>query len=141
MCTHMFGGRTFTVMIGLFISKAYHFHRRQDRRVLNALRRRRADHKLLICILSTSVTLLSLSGFGLYIWFCFHKTLPYLNPLKIVCPVVALCGLCLALTSFELCYRLKLERGRVKDPSLEKTKNLHEVKHWIEPGTSKTINF
>ena len=31
--------------------------------------------------------------------------------------------------------RLRKQTKRVMDPSLLKTKNLHEVKHWIEPGT------
>ena len=31
-------------------------------------------------------------------------------------------------------FRLRQQTARVMDPSLLKTKNLHEVKHWIEPG-------
>ena len=30
--------------------------------------------------------------------------------------------------------RLLKQRKRVQDPSLLSTKNLHEVKHWVEPG-------
>jgi len=33
----------------------------------------------------------------------------------------------------ELVFRLRKQIRRVMDPSLLKTKNYHEVKHWIEP--------
>ena len=37
------------------------------------------------------------------------------------------------------CCRLRKQTKRVMDPSLLKTKNLHEVKHWIEPGWSFSL--
>ena len=33
----------------------------------------------------------------------------------------------------EICIRLRKQVKRVMDPSLLKTSNFHEVKHWIEP--------
>ena len=35
---------------------------------------------------------------------------------------------------FQQSIRLRKQVKRVMDPSLLKTSNLHEVKHWIEPG-------
>ena len=36
--------------------------------------------------------------------------------------------------------RLLKQRKRVQDPSLLSTKNLHEVKHWVEPGNVMLCN-
>ena len=38
-----------------------------------------------------------------------------------------------------LATRLLKQRKRVQDPSLLSTKNLHEVKHWVEPGVRLTV--
>ena len=45
-------------------------------------------------------------------------------------------GVSIFLCSLELVFRLRKQIRRVMDPSLLKTKNYHEVKHWVEPGQS-----
>ena len=37
-------------------------------------------------------------------------------------------------SSMELVFRLRKQIDRVMDPNLLETDNIHEVKHWIEPG-------
>ena len=49
-------------------------------------------------------------------------------------PILALAGLGLVACSIELIIRLRKQIKRVMDPNLLKTNNLHEVKHWVEPG-------
>ena len=48
-------------------------------------------------------------------------------------------GLGLVVFSLELVIRLIKQIKRVMDPNLLKTNNLHEVKHWIEPGTAQAL--
>ena len=50
-----------------------------------------------------------------------------------------LAGLGLVVFSLELMIRLMRQIKRVMDPNLLKTNNLHEVKHWIEPGTRQAL--
>ena len=50
-----------------------------------------------------------------------------------------LTGLSFLGCSLELGLRLTKQIRRVMDPSLLKTSNYHEVKHWIEPG--RVITF
>ena len=49
--------------------------------------------------------------------------------------VLALAGVVLIAFSVEMCLRLRKQIKRVMDPTLLKTSNFHEVKHWIEPGS------
>ena len=49
-------------------------------------------------------------------------------------PVLTLAGMYLAASSMELVIRLRKEIERVMDHNLLETNNIHEVKHWIEPG-------
>ena len=60
--------------------------------------------------------------------------LKYSGPLMILGLVLAVAGLVLIAFSVEMCLRLRRQIKRVMDPTLLKTSNLHEVKHWIEPG-------
>ena len=52
-------------------------------------------------------------------------------------------GIRYGLTEIERCHdlttRLLKQRKRVQDPSLLSTKNLHEVKHWVEPGVRLAV--
>ena len=57
-----------------------------------------------------------------------------LGLLIILGPILILTGLSFSACSLELVLRLSRQIRRVMDPSLLKTSNLHEVKHWIEPG-------
>ena len=52
---------------------------------------------------------------------------------------MVLAGLGLVVFSLELMIRLMRQIKRVMDPNLLKTTNLHEVKHWIEPGTGQAL--
>ena len=57
-----------------------------------------------------------------------------MGPLIILGPILVTAGLGLVVFSVELIIRLMKQIKRVMDPNLLKTNNLHEVKHWIEPG-------
>ncbi len=45
-------------------------------------------------------------------------------------------GFLLVLFSIEVCIRLNKNARRVKDPEIDKLKNLHHIKHWVEPGNN-----
>ena len=64
----------------------------------------------------------------------FRKDHRYVGPLIILGPILALTGMGLVVNSMELMMGLRKQIKRVMDPNLLKTNNLHEVKHWIEPG-------
>ena len=66
--------------------------------------------------------------------FFFRQDIRFVGPLIILGPIVALAGMGLGVSSMELIMRLRKQIKRVMDPNLLKTNNLHEVKHWIEPG-------
>ena len=65
-----------------------------------------------------------------------RQDVQHVGPLIILGPILVLAGLGLVVFSLELMIRLMRQIKRVMDPNLLKTNNLHEVKHWIEPGTS-----
>ena len=67
-------------------------------------------------------------------WILFAKEMKYLGPLIILGPILLLAGVLIIGFSVEICLRLRRQVKRVMDPSLLKTSNFHEVKHWIEPG-------
>ena len=106
--------------------------RRMDRRALNALRRRRSD-KHMICCLAFSAIIFIAAGFGALGVELFADLPVDLGPLVIIGPILVVCGILLIVFSCEMCIRLRKQVKRVMDPSLLKTSNLHEVKHWIEP--------
>ncbi|XP_023329815.1 uncharacterized protein LOC111702379 isoform X2 [Eurytemora carolleeae] len=80
--------------------------RRQDRRTLNALNRRRSDRK----------------DYG------------GIAPLIVVGPVLGGSAIFLLITLLEVAVRLYQQTARVMDKSLLNIQNLHDVKHWIEPN-------
>ena len=59
----------------------------------------------------------------------------------IVGPIMIVAGVSIFLSCLELVFRLRKQIRRVMDPSLLKTKNYHEVKHWIEPGLSDWLQI
>ena len=67
----------------------------------------------------------------------YREDLHHVGPLIIIGPIMVTAGLGLVVFSLELIIRLLKQIKRVMDPNLLKTNNLHEVKHWIEPGTIK----
>ena len=91
----------------------------------------------MICCLSiTAVLLLAGGGGALALWtgVLTDMEIKYSGPLMILGLILSLAGLVLITFSVELCLRLRKQIKRVMDPSLLKTSNFHEVKHWIEPG-------
>ena len=48
--------------------------------------------------------------------------------------VLAFFGSLLLCFSVEICVRLRKNAKRVKDPEIDKLKNLHHIKHWMPPG-------
>ena len=63
-----------------------------------------------------------------------RRDLRYVGPLIILGPILVVAGVGLVVCSMELIIRLTRQIKRVMDPNLLKTNNLHEVKHWVEPG-------
>ena len=55
-------------------------------------------------------------------------------PFVIIGPIVTLCGICLIFFGFEICVRYKKNARRVQDPEIDTMKNIHHIKHWMDPG-------
>lgn len=55
-------------------------------------------------------------------------------PFAVTGGVLAFFGLLLLSFSVEVCVRLRKNAKRVKDPEIDKLKNLHHIKHWMPPG-------
>ena len=66
--------------------------------------------------------------------FFFRRDFRDVGHLLILSPVLTLVGMYLAASSMELVFRLRKQIDRVMDHNLLETNNIHEVKHWIEPG-------
>ena len=96
---------------------------------------------MICCLTITAILLLSGGGGALALWagVLSDEEIKYSGPLMILGLVLSLAGLVLVAFSIELCLRLRRQIKRVMDPSLLKTSNFHEVKHWIEPGKVFTI--
>ena len=132
--------------------------RRMDRRALNALRsyelsnntvlavtsqpsltiftlrKRRAD-KHMIAFLAFIATLMTLTGSAaIVVWVQLRSQFKFVGLMIIVGPILVIAGISTFCCSLELVFRLRKQIKRVVDPSLLKTNNYHEVKHWIEPG-------
>ena len=55
-------------------------------------------------------------------------------PFAVTGGVLGFFGLLLLTFSVEVCVRLSKNAKRVKDPEIDKLKNLHHIKHWMPPG-------
>ena len=55
-------------------------------------------------------------------------------PFVIIGPIVTLCGISLIFFGFEICVRYKKNARRVQDPEIDTMKNIHHIKHWMDPG-------
>ena len=104
------------------------------RRALNALRKRRSDKHMICCLTLTSIILIAAGVGAVVLWRMFSEDMEHLGPLIILGPVLLLSGILVIVFMLEICVRLRKQIKRVMDPSLLKTSNFHEVKHWIEPG-------
>ena len=93
---------------------------------------------MICCLVLTAVLLLSAgaaAGVGsLWPGPLTDLQMKYSGPLMILALILCLAGVVLNAFSLEMCLRLRKQIKRVMDPSLLKTSNFHEVKHWIEPG-------
>ena len=93
---------------------------------------------MICCLTLTAVLLLSAgaaAGAGaLWTGALTELQMKYSGPLMILGLILCLAGVVLIAFSVEMCLRLRKQIKRVMDPSLLKTSNFHEVKHWIEPG-------
>merc|ERR550532_2713923 len=54
-------------------------------------------------------------------------------PFAVTGGVLAFFGALLLCFSVEVCVRLRKNAKRVKDPEIDKLKNLHHIKHWMPP--------
>ncbi|XP_023329814.1 uncharacterized protein LOC111702379 isoform X1 [Eurytemora carolleeae] len=108
--------------------------RRQDRRTLNALNRRRSDRHLVYCISCTVVLLLAACISSIVFWYLYRKDYGGIAPLIVVGPVLGGSAIFLLITLLEVAVRLYQQTARVMDKSLLNIQNLHDVKHWIEPN-------
>ena len=108
--------------------------RRMDRRALNALRKRRADKHMIAFLIFLGVVAIAAGVSSIVLWDQFNINTKFVGLLIIVGPIMILVGLSFLVCSMELVMRLTKQIRRVMDPSLLKTSNYHEVKHWIEPG-------
>lgn len=50
-------------------------------------------------------------------------------------PIIAICGIFIILFAVEICIRYKKNARRVQDPEIDTMKNIHYIKHWVDPGT------
>jgi len=110
--------------------------RRMDRRALNALRKRRADKHMIAFLLILGFIGLTLGVASVVLYS--RTDFKFIGLLIIVGPIMIITGVSFLICSLELGMRLSKQIKRVMDPSLLKTNNYHEVKHWIEP---ELINF
>ena len=108
-----------------------------SRRALNALRKRRSDKHMICCLTLTSIILIAAGVGSVVLWRMFSEDMKHLGPLIILGPILLLTGVLVLVFMLEICVRLRKQIKRVMDPSLLKTSNFHEVKHWVEPGICK----
>ena len=59
---------------------------------------------------------------------------PLLGPFIIIGAVLLISGLMFLLFFSEAFSRLRKNQARVQDPEIDKLKNLHHIKHWVDPG-------
>lgn len=64
----------------------------------------------------------------------------YVEPFLIVGAVLAAFSVAIVLFAVEICLRLQKNAKRVKDPEIDNIDNLHQIKHWVEPGMQPENN-
>lgn len=109
--------------------------RRQDRRILNA-RKKRIIAKRIICFgITTCLTFLGL-GIALIVIYCLFqkdKEFWFVDSFLILGIMVVICAIMFGAFTIETCISLRRAIARVQDKEIDKISNLHLVKHWIEP--------
>ena len=96
---------------------------------------------MICCLTLTSIILIAAGVGAVVLWRMFSEDMKHLGPLIILGPILLLTGILVLVFMLEICVRLKKQIKRVMDPSLLKTSNFHEVKHWIEPGKCVTVYY
>ena len=96
---------------------------------------------MICCLTLTSIILIAAGVGAVVLWRMFSEDMEHLGPLIILGPVLLLSGILVIVFMLEICVRLRKQIKRVMDPSLLKTSNFHEVKHWIEPGIFQVYLF
>ena len=66
---------------------------------------------------------------------------PLVAPFAVTGGVLAFFGALLLCFSVEVCVRLRKNAKRVKDPEIDKLKNLHHIKHWMPPGEGGMVTM
>ena len=64
----------------------------------------------------------------------FFVSVKWTDPFLIIGPVIFGCGLLILLFSVEICIRLYKSNQKVLDPEIDNLTNLHQIKHWVNPG-------
>lgn len=109
--------------------------RRQDRRILNA-RKKRIIAKRIICFGIGIAAILLMMGIALLtIYFLYNNDdgFWFVNSFMILGIMVVICAIMFGAFTIETCISLKRAMARVQDKEIDKISNLHLVKHWIEP--------
>ncbi len=136
--------------------------RRQDRRVLNSRKKRLMDRKLIRCLVTSGIIVLAVGVTLVVLWWQmadgedkFAVTRKFANydchlffllteeslfePFVLIGSVFIFFGVVIILFSVEICSRLRKNVARVKDPEIDRLKNIHHIKHWVDPGESPTM--
>lgn len=109
--------------------------RRQDRRILNARKKRVINRQIIKCTVMLGILLIA-GGAGLIVLYILFKDNPdlwFVNPFIIIGITIIVCGVMFVGFSIETCIKLKKSLSRVQDPEIDEITNLHHIKHWIEP--------
>lgn len=109
--------------------------RRQDLRILNG-RKKRSIAKRVICFgITTAIILLGL-GIGLLVLYFLYKDDEgwwFVQTFLILGIMVIICAILFGSFTIETCITLKRAIARVQDKEIDEIKNLHLIKHWVEP--------
>lgn len=109
--------------------------RRQDRRILNARKKRIIAKRIICCGITTCLTFLGL-GIALIVIYCLFqkdKEFRFVDSFLILGIMVVICAAMFGVFTIETCISLRRAIARVQDKEIDKISNLHLVKHWIEP--------
>jgi len=126
--------------------------RRQDKRIINSRKKRVRDRKIIRCAIVAGILLILLGGLLISCWATFREgkreefifpartcssrlDAHFLGPMIIAGVAACIIGIIFILFSTEICQRLNANQKRVKDPEIDSVTNLHEIKHWVDPGT------
>eukprot|EP00095_Tigriopus_kingsejongensis_P005600 maker-scaffold541_size141817-snap-gene-0.26 protein:Tk05600 transcript:maker-scaffold541_size141817-snap-gene-0.26-mRNA-1 annotation:"membrane protein" len=107
--------------------------RRQDRRIVNARKRRTMDRQLIKCLCFFGIVAVLAGVAFIVMWFQYKEQERLVDPFVIIGTCVVIFGLILILCTIEVCIKLQKNVKRVRDPEIDNVKSLHLIKHWIQP--------